>query len=52
MKEIYLIWDRKLSCICKATTNRTKADEEVKRLNSTEQLDRYKVTVMKDFATK
>ena len=52
MKEIYLIWDRKDHCVYKATTNRTKADEEVKRLNDTERIDRYRVTVMKDFATK
>lgn len=49
-KKIYLIWDRKFCCVWKATTNRSRADEEVKRLNATEHLDRYRIKVMEDFA--
>lgn len=52
MNEIYLIWDRKYGGTYKATTNRTKAYEEAKRLNNEKGCNRYKVTVMKDFATK
>ena len=51
-KQIYLIWDRKYSCIYEATTNRTKADEEVERLNATEPLDRYRVKPIDDFASR
>lgn len=51
-KQIYLIWDRKEHCVCKATTNRIKADEEVKRLNATEFLDRYRVKPIDDFASR
>ena len=51
-KQIYLIWDRKERCVCKATTNRIKADEEVKRLNATEFLDRYRVKPIDDFASR
>lgn len=48
-KKIYLIWDRKFCCVCKATTNRPRADKEVERLNATENLDRYRIKVMEDF---
>ena len=51
-KQIYLIWDRKWSCVTKATTNRTKADEEVARLNAEEPLDRYRVMPIDDFASR
>ena len=51
-KKIYLIWDRKEHCVYKATTNRTKAYEEVERLNATEFLDRYVVKQMDDFVNK
>lgn len=51
-KQIYLIWDRKEHCVYKATTNRIKADEEVKRLNATELLDRYRVKPIDDFASR
>ena len=52
MKEIYLIWDQQILCVYKGTTDRNTAYEEVKRLNATEKLDRYKITVLEDFASK
>lgn len=51
-KRIYLIWDRKERCVYKATTNRPRAYEEVKRLNATEFLDRYRVMEVEDFVNK
>lgn len=52
MKEIHLIFDRKFGCIDKATTNREKAIEEVRHLNSREITERYTICTYKDFAEK
>lgn len=52
MKEIYLIWDRKLAIVWGATTNKGKAYEEIDKRNSEERTERYAVCVEKDFADK
>lgn len=51
-KKIYLIWDRKEHCVYKATTNRTRAYQEIRTLNATEFFDRYRVMQIDDFADK
>lgn len=51
MKHIYLIYDRKLEIVSKATADYRKALEEVERLNSIEP-KRYTICVYEDFATK
>lgn len=54
MSEIYLIYDRKYCCTYMATTDRSKAYEKVKELNTEtkEHINRYKILTMKDFAAK
>lgn len=48
--KIYIVWDCKLELCHGMTIDKDKAILEVERLNKAEQLNRYKVTVMHDFA--
>lgn len=52
VKNIYIIWDRKMGSVEGATTDRDKADEMVGKLNRLlgKGISRYTVTICKDFA--